>query len=400
MLRIAINLPRPHGAQAIVLRSRARWRIVRAGRRFGKSIIALLAGIDELLKGHKVAYVAPTYKMAKKFFNAYLQKLPKEVIVSANRADLQITLITGGSIDFFSGEAIDNMRGSKYHFVIVDEAAFVKDFESAWLEVIRPTLTDYKGRALFISTPRGRNYFYALGQRGADSDPRYSEYQEFYFTSYDNPHIDASEIDAAKTELPEEIFNQEYLALASENAANPFGTKYIDLNIQTDQSFEPAVIYGIDVAKMGDSTCIYGIDRFGRWCYFDTFRGPWHETKRKILALPEDIPKVIDRTSAGDVVYEDLEIAGCMNLYGHVFTNANKTQMVYELVLDVQTADIGYNEHTAQQMHTYEYMYNAKTGVLTFNAQSGYFDDDISALMLANTYRKKIVYTGLGISII
>ena len=400
MLKIALQLPRPHHAQALVLRSRARWRIVRAGRRFGKSVIALLAGIEELLKGHKVAYVAPTYKMAKKFFAAYLQKLPKATIVSANRADLQITLITGGTIDFFSGEAIDNMRGSKYHFVIVDEAAFVKDFESAWLEVIRPTLTDYKGRALFISTPRGRNYFYALGQRGADSDPKYSEYQEFYFTSYDNPHIDPSEIDAAKSELPIEIFNQEYLALASENAANPFGTKYIDAHVQAVQSNEPAVIYGIDVGKTGDSTCIYGIDRFGKWCYFESFNGPWHNTKQRILSLPANIVKVIDRTGAGDVIYEDLEIAGCQNLHGHVFTNANKTQMVYELVLDVQTNNIGYNEHTAQQMHTFEYTYNAKTGVLTFNAQSGYHDDDISALMLANTYRKKFLDTGLGISIV
>lgn len=386
MKQIDIWLPTPHRAQLAVLRSPARWRVLRAGRRFGKSLVAQNVGINHMLQGRHVAYIAPTFKMCKKFFRGFVRKLPKCLISEVNKSDLEIRLITGGYIVFHSGEAIDNIRGDKFHFAIVDEAAFINDFEKAWTESIRPTLTDYKGGALIISTPRGMNFFYAMCMKGRNNE---GGYREFHFTTYDNPHIDPAEVDTAKADLPEEVFNQEYLAIASENAANPFGAKYIEGG-KTDQvSTKPVVCFGIDVAKTGDWTVIIGLDEDRQLAYFDRFRGPWSKTKQAIKDLPATVLKVMDATGAGNVLFEDLLEDGVGMLEGHVFTNQSKVNMVYELVVDVQKKTVSYNEITAAEMSTYEYNYNAITGKLTFNAQSGFHDDTISALMLANTYSKQ-----------
>lgn len=387
MKKTRLFLPIPHPGQVRVLSSRARFRVLRAGRRWGKSLVAQDVGINKMLIGQRAAYITPTFSLAKKFFNAFMMKLPKDIIVSSNKSDLEITLISGGFIKFFSGEAIDNMRGHKYHFVIVDEAAFLKDFKNAWSKVIRPTLTDYRGGALFISTPRGKNFFYALCMRG--KDPLNTSYEEFHFSTYDNPHISKDEIDEAKADLPEEVFSQEYEAEASENAANPFGAKYVEKQTRTTLSPKPVVIYGIDVAKVGDASVIYGLDEDRNLAHFDRFRGAWQHCRDKILALPANITKVMDATGAGDVLYQNALELGAANLIGHVFTNSTKVNMVYQFVKDIQDGLTTVNPETAEEMSTYEYKLNPRTHTLTFNAQEGFHDDTISAGMLANAYAKE-----------
>lgn len=383
--KVQVLLPKPHPAQRVVLRSTARWRVLRAGRRFGKSLVAKDVGINKMLASEKVAYLTPTFSLAKKFYRSFIKTIPLPLIRRTNSTDLEIDLITGGSIKFFSGEAIDSFRGSKFHFVIVDEAAFIKNFENSWNEVVRPTLADYKGGALFISTPRGMNFFYSLCTKGENGE---KDYEAFHFSSYDNPFIAASEIDAARDEMPEEIFKQEFLALASENAANAFGTKHIDKNVSDILSTKPPVVFGIDVAKTGDWTVITGLDEDGRCCYFDRFRGMWAVTKAAIMALPAGVLKVMDATGAGDVILEDLILMGACNVEGVVYTNAEKAKLMYELILDVQKGGVTYNTVTGKEMHVFEYTYSS-TGVLKFNAQAGYHDDCVNSLALANRARKR-----------
>jgi len=155
------------------------------GRRFGKSELAQTEIIYNLIEGYSVAYITPTYQLAKTFFN----KLSKVLPFVTNKSDLIIELPNGGNITFFTGERLDNLRGRKFHFVIIDEASFIPNLEDGWLNSIRPTLTDYKGRALFLSTPKGKNYFYSLFMKGGDND-----WQSFKFSTYDNPYISKDEI--------------------------------------------------------------------------------------------------------------------------------------------------------------------------------------------------------------
>ena len=382
---VTINLPEPHKAQMEVLSSTARFKVLCCGRRFGKSLIALIISITDMLNGKKVAYVTPEFGLAKDFFKEFLSYLPEVVIKNQNKSELYIELITGGSIKFFSGEAIESFRGRKFHKVIVDEAAFISDLETAWNQSIRPTLTDYQGEALFISTPRGKRYFDILFQKGIREE---DGFKSFHFTSYDNPTLLKSEIDAAKNTLPEAVFRQEYLAIPQEDAGNPFGTENIRKNIIHQLSTLPTVVYGIDVAKYNDYTVILGLDEYGSLSHFDRFRQPWEVTMERIRQLPYYTTKVLDATGVGDVLFEQLsmDVGG---LISFKFTAESKPRIIYELIKSVEAGEIKYLPIVGDEMGTMEYKYSS-TGHLKFEAASGYHDDCVMALALANTQKKNI----------
>ena len=153
---IEIKLPEPHNAQRTVLNSKARFRVMMCGRRFGKSLISQSISIENGLNGKRVAYLTPTYQLGKIFFQEICKVLTED-IYKKNESDLTISFITGGSIRFFTGERLDALRGLKFHLVIIDEASYIPNLQEGWNNSIRPTLTDYKGKAIFLSTPKGKN---------------------------------------------------------------------------------------------------------------------------------------------------------------------------------------------------------------------------------------------------
>ncbi len=386
MPEIDLPLPFPHRGQRKVLRSKARFKVLMCGRRWGKSLISKVISVKGQLKNRRIAYVTPEFSLAKEFFKEVVDMLPPALIKESNKTDLTITLITGGYIRFFSGEALRSMRGLKFHTVIIDEAAFIPDLESAWKNVIRPTLTDYRGNALFISTPRGRNFFYTLFLKGQNKQ---NGYESFHFTSYDNPYIMDSEIDEAKGELPKEAFNQEYLAIASANAGAVVDMDTITRNTIDVFSLEPTVVYGIDVAKYTDYTVITGLDIYGQMTSFERFQKDNALTKSRIMALPSSVLKVMDSThgSLGDGILEDLILEGCENLIGFEFTAVSKPQLITELILDLEKDELKYNQITADELSIFEYKYS-RTGHISYGNAEGGHDDAVIALALGNRYRK------------
>lgn len=132
------------------------------------------------------------------------------VISKSNKTDMRIQLTTGGTVDFWTLEDKDAGRGRKYHRIVVDEAAHARHLKEVWEKSIAPTLTDYCGAALFVSTPNGLNFFHDLFQRGGH--PNYPDWASFHMPTSANPHIKTSEIEAMRADLPELVFAQEYLA--------------------------------------------------------------------------------------------------------------------------------------------------------------------------------------------
>lgn len=201
-------------AQSKIASDKHRFRVVNCGRRFGKTYLSVLEMVAKAVYGNDryIAYIAPTYAQARDIAWQELKKVCTPIADKINESRLEITVKTvkgGTSIISLRGwENIETMRGQKFHFIVVDEIASMRNWESNWEEVIRPTLTDYKGEALFISTPKGFNHFYTLFNK-QDKD---SDYKSFHFTTYDNNHIPVEEIDKAKQELTEDRFAQEYLA--------------------------------------------------------------------------------------------------------------------------------------------------------------------------------------------
>lgn len=387
MNEIKIQLPKPHIGQQEVIDSSSRFKVLMCGRRWGKTLVAMIICITKMLKGERVAYITPQFQLGKDFFKELLSLIPDALIKEDNKSELYIELITGGSLKFFSGESLDSMRGRKYHYIVIDEAAFVTDLKEAWNTSIRPTLSDYQGGCLFISTPRGKNFFYSLFIKGKN---REDGYESWHFESISNPFFPAAEWEAAKASIPEAQFNQEYKAIASENAANPFGTQYIRNNTLEDLSNEPTIIYGIDLAKYNDWTVISGLDANGKMSYFDRFQLPWQLTQNRIIELPSNILKVIDATGVGDVVFENLQMT-CHNIEGFKFTAESKPKIIYELIKDVEQGNVKFNQITADEMNVYEYKYTS-TGHITFNAQSGFNDDTIAALALANHHKAQALH--------
>jgi PBSX family phage terminase large subunit len=190
-----------------------RFRVVNCGRRFGKTTLAIeeIKG-KAVSKPRRIAYIAPTYQQARDIAWEQLKNELRPAILSVNesRLELKVRTLKGGEtlIVLRGWEAIETLRGQQFDFIVIDEIASMRNFWLAWNEVVRPTLTDTRGEALFISTPKGFNHFYDL----YNFQEKDEDYKSFHFTTYDNTHIPKDEIDKAKKELPEDKFSQEYMA--------------------------------------------------------------------------------------------------------------------------------------------------------------------------------------------
>lgn len=194
-----------HQAQQEIVSDKNRFRVLLAGRRFGKTVLAVeeLAFNALTIDNARVCYVAPTYQAARDIAWDILKGRLKDIDAKINDSRLEIE-VGNSRIMLRSWENIETLRGQFFDFIVLDEVAQYKNFWINWQEVLRPCLTDRKGRVLFISTPLGFNHFYDLYNK--------PEYKAFHFTSYDNPHLPKEELDKAREELPEDRFAQEYMA--------------------------------------------------------------------------------------------------------------------------------------------------------------------------------------------
>jgi hypothetical protein len=198
--------------QLEVTTSGARFRVVIAGRRWGKTHLA----IRELAKVcrhpmKRAFYVAPTYRQAKQIVWDTLKWRMQDLGWSrkVNESDLTITLVNGSTISLRGADNPDSLRGVGLDFCVMDEFAMID--EKAWSEVLRPTLSDKQGSAMFISTPMGQgNWAYDLYQRGRARDEH--NWESFQYTTLDGGNVSADEIEQARRDLDERTFRQEYLA--------------------------------------------------------------------------------------------------------------------------------------------------------------------------------------------
>jgi hypothetical protein len=371
---IKIQINNEHSGQLKVLSEAKRFNVLDCGRRWGKSALAINLLSENALDGHPVAYFAPFYSLLSGTFKELYSVLNT---VTTRKHDNQfIELATGGSIEFWSLENPIAGRSRKYKVAIIDEAAFNRNLWQSWTEAIRPTLTDLKGSAWFMSTPKGKNDFYKLWMRGQTGEQDWMSWQ---MPTVTNPHIDPSEIEAARRDLPELAFAQEYLAEFNDNVANPFGLDKI--RICTGQmSNEPAVCFGIDLAKSFDWSVIIGLDRFGVVSYFERFQRPWNETKEIIRRLPRAAIK-IDSTGVGDPITEDIQRERG-DVHSFKYTSTSKQQLMEGLSAAIHQRRIIFPEGTIRaELESFEYQMTG-TGV-KYTAPPGLHDDCVNALALA-----------------
>lgn len=188
----------------------SRFRVVVAGRRFGKTFLSTFELLRAALKdkGQNCWYVAPTYKAAKEIaWDMLINAIPREYVLKTNETSLTLTLKNGSTISLKGAEKPDNLRGRALDFIVLDEFADMR--KEAWFEVLRPSLSDRLGSALFIGTPKGRNHFYDLWTKGADGDEGWHSFQ---YTTVQGGNVPPSEVEQAKKDLDERTYQQEYEA--------------------------------------------------------------------------------------------------------------------------------------------------------------------------------------------
>lgn len=237
----------------------SRFRVVVAGRRFGKTFLSTYELLKHALqnKSQNCWYIAPTYKAAKEIaWNMLVDAIPDGYITKKNESSLSINLRNGSTISLKGAEKPDNLRGRALDFCVLDEFADMRP--EAWHEVLRPSLSDRKGSALFIGTPKGRNHFYDLWTRGIDGQ---ESWEAFQYTTIQGGNVDAGEIEAAKNDLDERTFQQEYEARFVNYSGIIYYSFSRDKSVKAYNGLEDELHIGMDfnVDPMSAVVCVrYG----------------------------------------------------------------------------------------------------------------------------------------------
>lgn len=392
-----VILYKPHSGQLRIHRCKKRFRVVACGRRFGKTLMAC----NELLRfalehnNSNCAWVAPWFRQSKIAYRLIRRALAKAdgVIVHKSDSDLRLELANGSVIQFFSAENHDSIRGDGYHFLVIDEAGDALSNPDVWQESIRPALSDTNGQALIIGTPKGRNLFFQLFGRG--EDPLYPDWQSFHAPTSDNPYIPASEIEKVKQEIPEDAFEQEYLARFLEEAAGVF--KGLDRCIKglldTDYKREQGHFYvvGWDAAKFQDYSVVTVID-----CHTKRLVH-WHRINQvdytvqiqMVARIAQEFGAVVymDVTGVGAPLAEQLKAAGRsagFQVEEYLFTNASKKVLIEKLQLAIQHGDIEIADIPVliNELRQFEY-HRTPSGLISYEAPKGAHDDCVISLALS-----------------
>jgi len=382
----------PHPAQVPVIESRARFRALAAGRRFGKTKLGAREIVRAARKPNTMNWwIANSYKNVARGYKEVVRQIPRDLLAKEAPVSTSTSLIlqfkNGATIEFYSAGNPEALAGEGVDFMIVDEAGLIEN--RVWNQLLRPTLMDTLGDALMISTPRGHNWFWDVWKRGQEGVKNHESWQ---FSQADNPFIDPEETQSAKEELPELMYRQEILAEFIAGGASIFATGITTEGAVLDYLAEPRgnIYVGIDLADKEDFTVISA-------CREDDHRPVLHERfnqlgwvnqKQQIadavnaLSVKPGVDSVtvmMDSTGLGDVVYEELTYMG-IDVIPQKFENKWKEQAVKLLAADLEHGRAYIMADQKPEFEGYEYTVT-DAGKYKFAAASGH-DDEVSAKLL------------------
>lgn len=381
-----------HDDQANVFLSGIRFIVLFCGRRWGKTRGAIMWLVMRTLAGRNRLgwWVSPTYGQAKVAWRYFFLLFRRSGIIrSFNRSDLTIYLILGCRLEFKSADKPDNLRGEGVNALVLDEFADMDP--STWQEVLRPTLIDTKGDAVFIGTPKGMNWastLYFKAQSGDDS-----EWKAWQFSTYSNPFVDHAELKKFEDSTPESVIRQEIYAEPMENADAVF--RNVD-ELSTAQPETPirgqAYQIGVDLAKYKDFT-VLAVFKGKIQVYLERFNKiDWslQELRIQSVALKYNNADVlVDSTGIGDVVYERLKKLG-LRVLPFQITASSKPELIDTLSVRCDKKELTLLDDPVQKAELKAYAYElTKGGRLKTNAPSGLHDDTVIAVALATFQEPK-----------
>jgi len=384
--QIEVILPELHPEQQRIVDEASRFNVLACGRRFGKTMLGVDLLVDKAIDGGMVGWFSPTYRMLNEVWKA-IHETTRPLHSRVSLQEHRIELITDGVIDCWSLDAYDSVRGRKYHRVIIDEAAMVPDLGDAWQAAIRPTLTDYRGDAFFLSTPKGINFFHECYSRGIDQTQ--DEWQAWHAPTTANPYIDPAEVEAARVELPEQVFRQEYLAEFLQNEGAVFRNIDACLSPDTGDHKGHRLFAGVDWGQQNDFTAIsiicgtckreVELDRFNKieWA-FQRARLKAALDRWRVQAI------IAETNSIGQPNLEALVREG-LPVRGFETTASSKPPLIQSLALALERVECQWLPDPVGRVEllSYEAKRNATTGRVSYSAPSGGHDDTVMARALA-----------------
>lgn len=380
-----------YAKQQSIFNSKARYKIVAKGRRFGLTTGAANNFIEEALqdkfsKGLWVDTVNSNIeRYVERLFLPHLKKLPESLYQW--RKQLKILVIKDAYIDFRSADRPENIEGFGYDKVFLNEAGIILKDPYLWDNAIRPMLWDYNAPALIGGTPKGKGIFHELALRG--KDPSQPEYEFFTFSSFDNPYLNLSELQKEMSSIPERVIKQEIYAEFLEDTGVVFrGVREI-----MDAQPRPPIaghLYtmGVDIAKVQDFTVISIYDRANNSQVFqDRFNHvEWPYTKEKIKQYSKYYNNAVvylDATGVGDPIADDL-LRDSVPVEPIKFTNEQKKQLVERLSVYIEQRRIHMIRiaETLQEFEAFTYDMSS-SGKIRYEAPVGFHDDIVMSHALA-----------------
>jgi hypothetical protein len=380
---ITLTLPiKPHENQTPTIHPPARFNVIAAGRRYGKTESQKLRAIYMVLEGNVIWWVNPTFDNTTETWREFLAFF-EPIALKVDRSRREIILANGGSVRMVG--ANNFKRGSGIYHVFIDEAAFI-DLADLWDYQLRPMLLDNEDTgATFLSSTNGRNMFWSLYQRGLD--PTQPDWQSWHFTSYDNPLLSPSEIDDIKRNTPERVFLQEYMAEFLEDGGAVFRNILACIGDCPTETRNP-VVMGVDWARYEDYTVFYVMDTVTRKVLdYDRFNQiDWTLQRSRLLTMAHKWQcklVIAEANSIGEPNIEELRKTG-LTVTAFTTTAASKQQIINQLALAFEQNDITIPNDPVLigelQAYTIERL---PSGNYRYTAPSGLHDDCVMALALA-----------------
>lgn len=356
------------------------------GRRWGKTTLGLTLAVKAAQHGERVWWVAPTQQMA---FPAWTEL--KQALGEAWERKLEnpryIAFEGGGSITFRSAHDPDSLRGVGLDLVVIDEAAFMH--EDAWFQALRPALADRGGRALILSTPRGRNWFWRVYGRG--QDPAFSEWQSWHAPTAGNPLIGAAELAEARLTLSQATFAQEYEAAFLPDGGKVFHgvEQAIDPTIPREPLPGRQYVIGVDFGRYHDFTVAAVIDAArGALVHLERFNVvDWKLQRGRIMALARryyNAPILAEANAIGEPNIEELRRERDLNVAAFTMTARSKPPLIEALVKAIGEGELRLIDDPALRAELDAFSYrNDAYGHAKYAAPEGMHDDIVIALALA-----------------
>lgn len=384
-MRTVIIEASPHPGQAAVHDHTARFKVLAAGRRWGKTRLGVYECLDVAAGGGRAWWVAPNYKMSEVGWRP-LRRMGAKIGAEVRKVDRQVLLPNGGEVTVRSADDPDSLRGEGLDFVVMDECAFM--FEQAWTEALRPALSDRLGGAMFISTPKGHNWFWRVWTKGNDGHEQ--DWQAWQLPTKDNPYIEPKEIEDARRHLPERIFAQEYLAQFLEDAGGVF--RRVMVNATSNELDVPerghGYVFGVDWGQMNDFTVICVIDMVtNHLVYMDRFNQiDYVVQSSRLKALNsrfKPVTIIAELNSMGQPLVDQLSMDG-LPIQGFKTTSATKDQIIRALqgAFERDEVKILPDDVLISELQAYQQERTA-AGLWKYGAPEGMHDDTVMALSMA-----------------